>query len=303
MVAPALPVPTTADIRKGILYMVAACGVFTAVNAVVKGLAETYPVTEITFFRSVFALVPCAILIATHGGLPVLRTRILPQHVGRAVLQYASMFLSFSALALMPLADVVAIQFASPLFMTALSVPLLGEKVGLHRWSAVVVGFIGVLIMVGPGGDVFKLGALLVLGNALISAVISLALRRMSATESSTTLVAYQVFVTAVLGCIVAPFGWIDPKPADLVMLIAIGLSSGVGQFWWTQALRFAPAAIAAPFSYSSMIWAMALGYAVWGDLPTASLLIGAAIVVSSGLYILYRETVRRVKASAAEPH
>ncbi len=304
MIAPALPVPTSSDIRKGILYMIAACGVFTAVNAIVKGLTATYPVTEIAFFRGVFALIPCLYLIATHGGFSTLRTRVLPQHVGRAMLQFTSMVLAFSALGLMPLADMVAIQFAAPLFMTALSVPLLGEKVGIYRWSAVVVGFVGVLIMVGPGGDVMRLGALLVLGNTVISAVVSLALRRMSATESSTTLVTYQIVVTAVLGCIVAPFGWINPASlGDLAMLISVGLCSGVGQFWWTQALRLAPAAVVAPFSYTSMIWAMALGFLVWGDLPTASLLIGGAIVASSGLYILYRETVRRVKPSATDPH
>jgi drug/metabolite transporter (DMT)-like permease len=294
-----MPAPTREEVRRGIAYMAASVFMFSMVNALVKWQVATYPVNEVVFFRCLFSLIPCLVLVAMGGGLRVLRTNRLREHVGRAIVQFAGMTCIFTAFGMMPLADAVAITFSSPLFLTVLSIPLLGEKVGPYRWGAVLVGFVGVLVMVHPGSGTVGLGALLALANAFLSASVTIAMRRMSLTEPSATLVTYQVVVTTILAALLLPTGWVAPRWADLPALATIGLCSGVGQYWWTQAFRFAPAAICAPFSYSQMIWALGLGFLVWGDVPGPALVLGAVIVAASGLFILYRETIRRTPATA----
>jgi drug/metabolite transporter (DMT)-like permease len=294
-----LPPATRSDIRRGILYMVGAVFVFSLLNAAIKWQVARYPVGEVVFIRCLFALIPCFVLVAISGGLRVLRTRRLGWHVSRAMLQFVSMSCNFLAFSMMPLADAVAIGFAAPIFLTALSVPLLGEKVGVYRWGAVAFGFVGVLIMVRPTGDVLNSGALFALANATFGALLSIGIRRLSATEASATLVFYQAVTTFLIATATLPFfTWVPTTWEDFFMIGAIGVCSGVAQFWWTQAFRFTPAAILAPFSYLSMIWAVLMGYLVWGDVPTLTLIGGAVIVAMSGLFIAYRETRRRGAAS-----
>jgi drug/metabolite transporter (DMT)-like permease len=298
-----MPAASREEIRSGIFYMVGAVFVFSAVNALVKWEAARYPLDEVVFFRCLFSLIPCTALVLSMGGVATLRTHRLGEHVGRALLQFVSMTSIFAAFGMMPLADAIAIGFSSPLFLTMLSIPLLGERVGRHRWGAVLVGFAGVLLMARTGGGFsgggLSLGAGLALASAAIGASVTIAVRRMSLTEASATLVTYQALFTTILSALLLPFGWRTPGWHDGLMLAAIGISSGIGQYWWTQAFRFAPAAVAAPFSYLSLIWSLLWGYLVWGDLPTTGLLAGGAVVVASGLYILYRETVRRTAQAA----
>jgi drug/metabolite transporter (DMT)-like permease len=260
---------------------------------------ERYPLGEVIFFRCAFAFIACIGLVMAQGGLPLLRTQRLGGHIGRAMLQFMAMSSMFTAFGMMPLADAVAISFSSPLFLTVLSIPLLGEKVGRYRWGAVIAGFIGVLVMVRPGSGVLESGAIFALSNAVFGAISTIGVRRMTLTEHSATLVFYQGLIATILSACLLPFGWVTPTWIDLLMLVTIGLASGAGQYLWTQAFRFAPAAVAAPFNYTAMIWAMMFGYLVWGDVPTLALLAGAAIVASSGLFILYRET-RRLSAKPA---
>jgi drug/metabolite transporter (DMT)-like permease len=299
----AMPVPSREEIRAGILYMVGAVLLFSAINAGVKWETARYPVDEVVFFRCIFSLVPCLGLLATQGGFRLMRTRRLGEHIGRAVMQFISILSIFAAFGMMPLADAIAISFSSPLFLTILSIPLLGEKVGRHRWAAVLVGFVGVLIMVRAGGGfgrgLASSGAALVLMSAAIGASVTIAVRRMTLTEASPALVTYQALFIAILSAALLPFGWKTPALGDILIMAAIGLCSGIGQFWWTQAFRFAPAAVAAPFSYLSMVWSLLLGYIIWGEVPTSGLIAGAVVVAASGLYILYREAVRRAPSSA----
>jgi drug/metabolite transporter (DMT)-like permease len=299
----AMPVASREEIRAGIFYMIASVAVFSVINAVVKWEAARYPLNEVVFFRCLFSLVPCLALLAATGGFRRLRTQRLKEHIGRGAMQFISMMSIFAAFGLMPLADAVSISFSSPLFLTLLSIPLLGERVGRHRWAAVLVGFLGVLVMIraggGFGGGLASTGAVLALLSALIGASVTIAVRRMTLTEASITLVTYQALVTTVLSAALLPLAWTTPAWQDVLAMAAIGLCSAVGQFWWTQAFRFAPAAVAAPFSYLAMIWALLLGYFVWGDMPTPLLLAGAVVVAASGLYILYREAVRRLPQAA----
>ncbi|HWI26708.1 MAG TPA: DMT family transporter [Stellaceae bacterium] len=299
-----MPVPSREEVRAGIFYMLASVFVFSMINALVKWEAARYPLEEVVFFRCAFSLFPALGLVFAGGGARLLRTGRLGEHVGRGVLQFISMMCIFAAFGLMPLADAVAITFSAPLFLTILSIPLLGERVGRHRWAAVLVGFGGVLLMVrsggGFGGGLASTGALMALASAAIGANVTIAVRRMTLTEASPTLVAYQALVTTALSAILLPYAWTAPALTDALLMAATGLCSGIGQFWWTQAFRFAPAAVAAPFSYLSMIWSLGLGYLIWGDVPGWALLGGGGVVAASGLYILYRETVRCVPQAAS---
>lgn len=302
----AMPVPSREEIRSGITYMIAAVLLFALINAGIKWEAARYPVGQLIFLRSLFSLAPCLVLVAASGGLRTLRTRRLKEHVGRGIMQFISIVSIFAAFGMMPLADAVAITFSAPLFLTMLSIPMLGERVGRHRWAAVLVGFVGVLLMVasggGFGGGFVSTGALLALLSAAISASVTIAVRRMTLTEATPTLITYQALMTLGLSAALLPLGWTALRGEDVPILAAMGLGSGIGQFWWTQAFRFAPAAVAAPFNYLAMVWALILGYVVWGDVPTPTLIAGALVVASSGLYILYRETVRKAPSSAIAP-
>jgi drug/metabolite transporter (DMT)-like permease len=297
-----MPTASREEIRRGILFVVASIFIFGVANALVKFATETYPITQIVFFRCAFGLIPALVLVARSGGFSSLRTHRFGEHFSRALVQFTAMLSIFTAFRLMPLTDAVAITFASPLFMTVLSIPLLGERVRLHRWGAVIIGFCGVLLMVNPGPGMLESGAIFALANAFLGALVTIALRRMSVTETSAALVFYQIAITAALSLLLLPFGWVTPTWPDLAILAAIGIASGVGQYWWTQAFRFAPASVAAPFSYTAMIWAVLFDFLVWSSVPTLPLLGGALIVVISGLYILYRETVRRVPQADSQP-
>src|SRR5258708_3309180 len=297
-----VPAPTREEVRRGILYVVASIFVFALTNALIKWLVVRYSVVEVIVFRSTFALIPCLYLIAAHGGILALRTKRLHQHVTRSVMQFVSMICIFTAFGLMPLADAVAITFASPLFLTMLSVPLLGEQVGIYRWSAVIVGFVGVLIMVQPGPGLLQSGALFPLANALINACVTIAIRRMTLTEASTTLVFYQTLVTGVVGLVLLPFVWVGPGLVDLALFSATGLLSGIAQFWWMQGCRFVPAAVSAPFSYTSMIWSLMLGYLICSDVPSPAVLAGASMLIARGRYILSRHPTRRAARQARSP-
>lgn len=288
-----MPAPSAREVRRGILYMLAAVFVFSVANALVKWYVAAYPVGEVVFFRCAFAAIPALALMAAGGGWRVVRTAHRSQHLGRGVLVFLAQCSAFSALALLPLADAIALGYSAPLFVTLLSIPLLGEKVGWPRWLAVLAGFVGVLIILRPGPGMLEAGALFALANAALLAVTTIAVRRMTVTESTATIVFYQVAATTPLSLLLLPFGWVTPGWADLAGLAAIGVASGIGQYLWAQTFRFTPAAVAAPFNYLSLFWAALFGFLVWGEVPTLAMLGGAAIVAASGLFIAYRETRR----------
>ena len=215
-------------------------------------------------------------------------------HLFRGLIGNLGMMIIFLSIAWLPLADATALSFSSPLFLTALSVPLLGEAVGLPRWGAVVVGFAGVIIMTNPSGAWFTAGAgagagMGVLG-AMMSALMTVTIRQLSLTEPAVRI----VFYFAVIGCLVFGalllFFWTTPTNWEWAGLIAVGLVGGLSQLTMTHAYRHAPAALLAPFGYSSLVWSTILGYLLWHQLPSTRIVSGGAIVIASGLFILYRE-------------
>jgi len=277
-----------------------AFGLFSLMDALVKWLSASYPVPQILEYNALFALVPVGAMVVRRGGLPQLRTRRLGLHMLRGLLGTTGGLLAFYAFSRLPLADAYAIIFATPLLITALSVPILGEAVGWRRWSAVVVGFVGVLVMLRPGVAPIGAGGLAALGAACASACAILLVRKLSITETTTSIAFYSNLVAVLL--IGAVFGstFIVPTPMDLALMAASGLIGGSALLILIAAYRRSPAALVAPFQYTQMLWAIALGALIWSDLPEPIMLLGASIVAASGLFILYRETAlgRRPTAS-----
>src|SRR5262249_19175324 len=281
---------TPNTVPRGIASMLLAVAIFSCMDALIKWLSATYPTIEIVFFRSSFAFLPLlpAVLSSGRGAL---RTRRPLAQVGRAALGLVSMFAFFYCFRVMPLADVFGIAFSAPIFVTALSVPMLSEKVGIRRWSAVVVGFIGVLIMLRPDAGVLASASWIALFATLLYALGQIFVRDLTKTETTTCIVFYGTLTTTIVSAGAMPFVWVTPSPTDGVLLSLVGILGGLAQLAFTRAFRLAPAAVVSPFDYTGLLYASVIGYYVWSDVPTVTFLAGAAIVMASGLYILYRET------------
>jgi drug/metabolite transporter (DMT)-like permease len=286
-----------------ILLMVGATIVFTVSSALSKWLVARYPIGEVLFTRTAVALVTCALFILPQTGLAVFRTDRLRHHAMRAASQSCSQIFLLIAFSLMPLAGAIAINFSAPLFATLASALLLKEAVGFARWTALLVGFCGVLIVTSPGADSFQIGALFALANAVLYGSVTVAVRSMTTTESTETLTLYQVTLLTGLFALLLPLGFTTPTPLDLAWIALNGVTTAVGQYWWTRALHLAPASAVAPFYYSSLIWASILGFAIWGEVPTLSLVVGSIVVVASGLFLLWRESSARQQAVAEAAH
>jgi drug/metabolite transporter (DMT)-like permease len=283
------------NIPLGILCMLTASVVFQGSSALSKWLIATYPIGEMLFMRGAVSLLVASLVILPFSGLGVFRTKRLHDHVFRNVSQSTAQTLVVIAFSMMPLASAVAITFSAPLFSTIAAIVVLKETVGPARWGALIVGFLGVLIVTSPGADTFQAGSLFALANAVLFGTVAVGVRRMAATESTETMIMHQmVFVTAFFAASL-PFGWVTPlSAADWAGMIANGLLNAVGQYLWTTALRFAPASAVAPFNYFSLVWAIILGFLVWGDLPSAALLMGSAVVVGSGMFLLWNEARKK---------
>jgi drug/metabolite transporter (DMT)-like permease len=282
-----------------ILYMLGATILFSASSAASKWLVASYPIGEVLFTRTLVALITCALFIMPQTGLAVFRTGRLRHHTMRSVSQACSQTFLLIAFSMMPLAGAIAINFSSPLFATLACALLLKETVGPARWTALLVGFCGVLIVSHPGADTFQMGALFALANAVLYGSVTAGVRSMTATESAETLTLYQLAMLTAFFTLLLPLGCTWPTPVDAGWIVFNGVSNAIGQYWWTRALHLAPASAVAPFYYLSLVWASILGFAIWGDVPTNSLVIGSAVVVASGLFLLWRESSARQQAVA----
>lgn len=266
---------------------------FAAMDTLIKFLTADYPVPQLMFVRSLVAL----LLVGGYtlwrgGGIAAMRTRRPWGHVWRAFAGLISMGCFFYAFRELPLADVYVLSFAGPLFITALSAPLLGEPVGWRRWVAVVVGFGGVVVMAQPSTGAPLVPVLVGLCAALFYALAALAVRGLSRTETSASIVLYLLLTTTVVsGALTIPV-WTAPTAYALGLMALVGAIGAGAQVLLTQAFRRAPPAVVAPFEYTGMVWASLFGWMVFGDLPTAPVLLGAMVIIGSGLYILHRETV-----------
>lgn len=276
----------------GAIHMVIGLFLFGVMEVLIKWKVTDYPVHQLVFFRASFGLIPCLVMVWQAGGLRTLKTRRPGEHFLRGMVGLTAMWLVFGAYETMKLADVGAILFAAPLFLTALAGPVLREAVGARRWSAVFVGFIGVLLIIKPGTTALQPAAIGVLSAALLFAVAMILMRRLGTTENAATITFFfSVYVIAASLLMIYFLGWVTPTPRDFVALSMIGLVGGTAQLFLTQSLRLGEAAVVSPLRYSSIIWSVLFGYLFWGALPDATVVAGLVIVISSGLYILHRET------------
>lgn len=294
--------PGTAELnaynpRLGIALKVASALVFTGMVAMVKLLDGAYPVGEVIFARSFFGMLPVLLVIAWQGRVSdAFVTRRPWGHISRALVGGTAMSLWFAALALLPLPDATAIGFSAPLMTVALAAVILREKVRAYRWSAVAVGFLGILIILSPHlsgaapTEEASLGAMLAFASAIFMALAMITVRRLTSTERTSTIVVWFAGVTSVFALMSAPFGWVMPDATDAVMLVAIGLSGGVGQILLTQSYRYADASTIAPFEYTTMLWTVLVGWIVFAEIPTLEVIGGAAIVIGAGVFVIFRE-------------
>ena len=275
----------------GIAFMLGATVMFAVSSALSKWQVEAYSFDEVLFFRALGSLGMIFALVLPRSGLKVFWTKRLKDHAARSVTQMIAQSSIIIAFSLMPLGGAVAINFSSALFATLFSALWLKERVGAVRATALVVGFCGVLLVAAPGADTFRIGAVFALANAVLYGSVTAAVRGMTKTESAETLTIYQmVFLTLFFTLGLPVFGFVWPTWSDLAALLLNGVINAVGQYWWTRSLTLAPPAAVGPFYYFSLVWALALGFAFWGEVPTLPLLLGSAVVVGSGLALLWHE-------------
>ena len=283
----------------GIALKVTSTLAFTAMATLIKLGSARYPIGELVFFRSLFALIPVFIWVAWRGQLPtVFVTERLGGHFLRSIVGAMAMACGFTALWLLPIADATAIGYATPLMTVVLAVLLLGERVRIYRWSAVMVGLAGVLVIlseyVGPQASAVSEGSTIGAGVAVCGAVAgALAqtqVRVLVRYERAATIVVYFSLFTALFALASLPFGWQAPDLTDALIMIAAGIFGGIGQVLLTQCYRYGDASLIAPFDYTSMIWALTVSLLVFSTWPNGTMLLGTAIVIGAGLFVIYRE-------------
>lgn len=281
----------------GIALQLGATFLFTLMGALIRYLGDRVPIGEMVFARSFLALIPLLIMLAWRGEVvSALKMNKPVRHFTRAFTGVVAMVLIFMGLARLPLADATAIGFITPLFNVALAAIFLGERVRLWRWSAVFVGFAGVMVMLSPHLGSTELtsaaavGAVMTLFGAFFTSGAMTQVRALATTETTASLVFSFQLIAAACALFTLPWGWIVPSPGDALVLLGIGVFGGIAQILLTDSYRHARASVVAPFAYTSMIWAVVLGYFLFGELPEWVVLLGAAIVTAAGLFVIFRE-------------
>jgi drug/metabolite transporter (DMT)-like permease len=287
---------------RGVAFKLISAALFAVMSSLIRYLGARYPIGQVVFFRSLFAIIPVVVVYAWRGELAaIVRTERPLGQAGRGVLSIAGMFFNFGATARLPLVESNAIAFSSPLFTVALAALILGERVRIYRWSAVLVGFVGVLVVLSPhlsgeelavaiGGSASLIGVVYAICGSLTNAGTAIQTRRLAQSESTSSIVFYFSLSCTLAGLVTLPFGWVTPSAGEMVALISIGILGGTGHIVLTESYRHASASLVAPFDYTSMIWALVLGYAMFGETPTSEIVLGSAIIAAAGLFVIWRE-------------
>ncbi|MFD2237070.1 DMT family transporter [Aureimonas populi] len=314
MPTPPMPVPTGANPLLGIGLKVLSVIVFVAMQSSLKAGGEGVPPGQLVFFRSFFALIPVVIYLAWLGELrTALRTDDLPGHVLRGVVGVVSMGLGFYALTRLPYPEWVTISYAAPLLTVVFAVIFLKEVVRAYRWAAVAIGLVGIVIVSAPNftalgdpsGSAHATGALAALAGAAVAAVAMIQIRRLVRKEKTATIVVYFSLTSSLVALVTLPFGWVWLTPWQALLLIVAGFCGGVGQLLLTACYRHADTSTIAPFEYTSLVFAVAIGALVFDEPVGASTLVGGAIVVMAGIFIILRERqlgIERARARKVSP-
>ena len=278
--------------RIAISFVLITTVMFALLDTGVKYVGEFYPVLQIAWARYVFQMAVVPLVIGRARPRDILRTKRPGLQVLRSMFMVGATLSFFTALRYLPVAEASAIGMIAPLMVTALAIPLLGEKVGRRRWLAVGVGLIGALIIIRPGFGVLSWAALLPVITAICYALYQITTRMLAEIDPPVTTFFYSGAVGVVVLSLAVPFVWQTPTAGGWAMMISLGLLAGAGHFCVIQAMRRAEASVLAPFSFIQLVWVMILGYLVFGDFPDGYTLLGAAIIVGSGGYVFYRENV-----------
>ena len=298
-----MPVPPAAigtNPLRGIALKVVSVTVFVVMSALIKAAGQL-PAGQIVFFRSFFAVLPILVMLAWRRELRgALHTANPLSHIARGVVGVTAMGLGFFALTRLPLPDAITLNYAQPLLVVVFSALFLGEAVRIYRWSAASIGLLGVVIISWPNLTLFAgeggmesqqaLGVAAALTGAAVSAVAMLLVRRLVQTERTSTIVLWFSLTASAMALLTVPFGWAALSWWQAGLLVAAGVCGGLGQILMTESYRHAEASTIAPFEYTSMILAIAVGYLAFGDLPTAYTIVGGTIVVAAGIFIIWRE-------------
>jgi drug/metabolite transporter (DMT)-like permease len=277
--------------------MAAAMGAFFMFSIMVlfaKLLSKNHSVIEIAFYRNLIGTMPFLFVIFALGRREIVHLHTKPALViSRALIGTASLVITFFAYSLMPLAETTALLFASSLFVPILAVLVLKESVGPYRWSAVIVGFAGVIVMARPAGDVFVFGVAVALSAAFLHAILQIMLRYLGRFEKPETISFYFFVVGTLITAFAMPFVAVRPTLDELPLLFGVGLSGAAAQWMLSLAYKYAPAAVVTVFNYTSIIWATLFGFLIWNEWPIVTVIIGAVIVIASSLLIIWRESRR----------
>lgn len=279
------------DSLKGILCLIVAGAILAFTDALAKYLTASFPPGQILFSRSVFVFIPIAYMVWRKGGLRTVRFVNRKAQLARGIFAVVTSFMFVIAIRHMPLADITAVMFASPIILTALAPWCLSERVGWRRWTAVAIGFGGTLLMVRPSGDALLWPSLLALGATFLICFRDIATRQLSRTDDANSIMICTTACVMLGGLVSAAFGWNMPDLAAFGLFALTGTLQGVGQYFLVAAFLFGEAVVVAPFRYFGLLWATLYGFMFFGDVPGFDTLMGAAIVTGSGLFIFYRET------------
>lgn len=275
---------------RAVCYMIAAISLLSLSDAAAKWLVAHYPAVQIVCLRALLGVGPALVLVVWEQGCRGLATTHLFAHAVRSVLMLVSWLLFIIALRSISLANAYTLVFGAPLFMTLFGRLFLGERVSHSRWVAVIGGFVGVLIVLSPASPGFSLAAFVALSAAVVWAVTSLVARRLSQREPSTRILLYYMAISALASLPFAVGSWTHVDPAHIPLFIVTGLIGVAAHWLLAQAFRYGEVSLIAPFEYTGLVWAMALGYWLWGDIPTAGVLAGGALIIASGIYMVRHE-------------
>ena len=286
---------------RGIFFMLVSTVLFTGMQVTVRQVSEELHPFEIAFFRNFFGLLVVSPLLFRFG-FGALQTPKLKLHALRGALQTAGMMLFFTALTLAPLAQTVALSFTAPLFTTILAIVILRERAGWRRWAALIAGFVGAWIVIRPGIAVVNTGALLVILSSCVWAGSMIIIKILSRTESSLTITLYMGLFMAPLSLIPALFVWQWPGGQALMFLVLVGAFGGLGHLALAQAFKESDATAVLPYDFTRLIWASALGFLVFSEVPDLWTWIGGFVIFSSTVYIAFRDTRLKKYGTAARP-
>lgn len=287
------------QVLTGIMFKVASVAFLVSMSALIKLIGDGVPVGQVIFFRAFFAILPVLLYLAYRGELEdAYKTSRPLRHIARSFIGCCGMGLGFYGLTKLPLHDVVALRHATPLFAVMFAAFLLGEKVRVYRWAAVAAGLSGVLIISWPSITLFEqsvnrgilFGVIATIVSTMFAALASILIRTLVTTEKSPTIVIYFSTMASLFAAMTAVLGWVSLDVYNAAIMVSAGIVGGVGQILMTECYRHAPVSTVAPFDYTSIVFGIVLGFLLFGDLPSAHMLWGTAIVAGAGIFIIYRE-------------